>query len=115
VRAWVVWPRRQMTVLFTRSPRVDRSAPDSERTRGQRCKVVGIHTDTTASIPPTQLIQELGIEIVRYYVRRGLKTLRGMVDIGPVDFAEWLASAGTSRWLNCERRWRSVSSAWRPS
>ncbi len=54
--------------------------------------MVGILTDTTASIPE-ELIQKLGIEIVPYYVHRGLETLRDMVDVKPGEFAEWLRGA----------------------
>lgn len=54
--------------------------------------MVSIITDTTASIPE-KLIQELGIEIVPYYVHRGLETLRDMVDVKPGEFAEWLKGA----------------------
>jgi DegV family protein with EDD domain len=54
--------------------------------------MVGILTDTTASIPPA-LVEELGIELVPYFVHRGLETLRDMVDVMPDPFAEWLASA----------------------
>ncbi|MGD1993109.1 MAG: DegV family protein [Anaerolineae bacterium] len=53
---------------------------------------VGILTDTTASIPEA-LIEKLRIEIVPYYVHRGLETLRDMVDVGPEEFAEYLRSA----------------------
>jgi DegV family protein with EDD domain len=54
--------------------------------------MVGILTDTTASIPE-ELVKELDIEIVPYYVHRGLDTLRDMVDIKPGEFAEWLKGA----------------------
>jgi len=54
--------------------------------------MVGILTDTTACIPQ-ELTQELGIEIVPYYIHHGLKTLRDMVDIKPGEFAEWLKNA----------------------
>lgn len=54
--------------------------------------MVGVLTDTTASIPE-ELARELGIEIVPYYVHRGLETLRDMVDVKPGEFAEWLAKA----------------------
>ena len=54
--------------------------------------MVGVLTDTTASIPE-ELAQELGIEVVPYYVHRGLETLRDMVDVKPREFAEWLAKA----------------------
>jgi DegV family protein with EDD domain len=52
--------------------------------------VVGILTDTTASIPPT-LAKELQIEMIAYYVHRGLDTLRDMVDVQPEPFAQYLA------------------------
>jgi len=54
--------------------------------------MVSIITDTTASIPE-KLAQKLGIEIVPYYVHRGLETLRDMVDVRPGEFAEWLKGA----------------------
>ncbi len=51
---------------------------------------VGILTDTTASIP-AQLVKELRIELVSYYVHRGLDTLRDMIDVQPEPFARYLA------------------------
>ncbi len=54
--------------------------------------MIGILTDTTASIP-SALVERLGIEIVPYYIHRGLVTLRDMVDVKPAEFAEWLADA----------------------
>ena len=54
--------------------------------------MVGVLTDTTASIPE-ELARELGIEIVPYYVHRGLETLRDVVDVRPAEFAEWLKGA----------------------
>jgi DegV family protein with EDD domain len=54
--------------------------------------VIGILTDTTASIPK-RLVERLQIEIVPYYVHRGLETLRDMVDVKPAPFAEWLSEA----------------------
>lgn len=54
--------------------------------------MIGVLTDTTASIPE-KLAQKLGLEIVPYYVHRGLETLRDGIDIEPVEFAEWLKSA----------------------
>ena len=54
--------------------------------------MVGILTDTTASIPE-ELTRKLGIEIVPYYIHRGLETLRDKVDISPLEFAEWLKGA----------------------
>lgn len=52
--------------------------------------VVGVLTDTTASIPPA-LAKELQIYLVPYYVHRGLDTLRDMVDVQPEPFARYLA------------------------
>jgi DegV family protein with EDD domain len=54
--------------------------------------VVGVLTDTTASIPPA-LAKELQIETIPYYVHRGLDTLRDMVDVQPEPFARYLAQA----------------------
>jgi DegV family protein with EDD domain len=51
---------------------------------------VGVLTDTTASIPPA-LVSELQIELVPYYVHRGLETLRDMIDVQPEPFARYLA------------------------
>jgi DegV family protein with EDD domain len=52
--------------------------------------VVGVLTDTTASIPPA-LAKELQIEMISYYVHRGLETLRDVVDVQPEPFARYLA------------------------
>ena len=54
--------------------------------------MIGVLTDTTASIPE-KLARQLDIEIVPYYVHRGLETLRDMVDVKPREFARWLAQA----------------------
>src|SRR5512136_3092057 len=51
--------------------------------------VVGVLTDTTASIPPA-LATELQIEMISYYVHRGLDTLRDMIDVQPEPFARYL-------------------------
>jgi len=56
--------------------------------------MVGILTDTTASIPES-LAGQLSIEIVPYYVHRGLETLHDMVDVKPREFAEWLKRTTT--------------------
>ncbi len=53
--------------------------------------MVGVLTDTTASIPD-KLVRKLGLEIVPYYVHRGLETLRDGIDVKPKEFAEWLKS-----------------------
>ncbi len=52
--------------------------------------VVGVLTDTTASIPPA-LAKDLQIEMISYYVHCGLETLRDMVDVQPEPFAQYLA------------------------
>ena len=52
--------------------------------------MVGVLTDTTASIP-LALAQELQIDLVPYYVHRGLDTLRDMIDVQPEPFARYLA------------------------
>lgn len=54
--------------------------------------MIGIVTDTCASIPP-DLVESLGIEVVPYYLHRGDETLRDMVDIQPDEFYAWLATA----------------------
>ncbi len=54
--------------------------------------MIGILTDTTASIPQ-RLVEKLRIEVVPYYIHRGLETLRDMVDAKPAEFADWLAKA----------------------
>lgn len=51
--------------------------------------MIGILTDTTASIPPS-LAEKLQIELVSYYIHRGLQTLRDMVDVEPEPFADYL-------------------------
>ena len=51
--------------------------------------IVGVLTDTTASLPPG-LAGELQIEIIPYYVHRSLDTLRDMVDVQPEAFAQYL-------------------------
>lgn len=55
---------------------------------------VGILTDTTASIP-RPLVEELGIELVPYYVHRGLETLRDEMDIDTDTLAQYLERAET--------------------
>jgi len=51
--------------------------------------MIGILTDTTASIPQ-EMIQKLNIEIVPYYINRELESLRDMIDVKPDKFAIWL-------------------------
>jgi len=52
--------------------------------------VVGVLTDTTASLPPA-LVKDAQIEMISYYVHRGLDTLRDMIDVQPEPFARYLA------------------------
>jgi fatty acid-binding protein DegV len=42
--------------------------------------IVGVLTDSCASIPEA-LIEELCIEVIPYYMHRGLETLRDLVDV----------------------------------
>jgi DegV family protein with EDD domain len=56
--------------------------------------LVGVLTDTTASIPG-ELVQELGIELVPYYVIRRGETLRDMIDVEPESFAAYLQTTET--------------------
>ncbi|HID89847.1 MAG TPA: DegV family EDD domain-containing protein, partial [Anaerolineae bacterium] len=51
--------------------------------------MVGVLTDTTASIPE-EVVDALGIELVPYYIHRGLETLRDSVDAKPDEFAQYL-------------------------
>lgn len=55
---------------------------------------VGVLTDSTASIPP-DIVEDLGIEVVPYYVHRGLDTLRDGVDITTEELARYLETATT--------------------
>jgi DegV family protein with EDD domain len=56
--------------------------------------MVAILSDTTASIP-AELIEELQIELVPYYIMRNNETLRDGVDIQPDEFAQYLMGART--------------------
>jgi DegV family protein with EDD domain len=53
---------------------------------------VGVLTDSCASIPEN-LIEELRIEVVPYYMHRGVETLRDLVDVQREDFFQWLPTA----------------------
>ena len=55
-------------------------------------KSVSIVTDSCASIPEN-LIDELNIHWVPYYIHRGSEVLRDLVSITKRDFYEWLPSA----------------------
>jgi DegV family protein with EDD domain len=56
--------------------------------------MVAVITDTTAGIPE-ELVRELQIGLVPYYVMRGPETLRDMVDVQPDEFGEYLKTAQT--------------------
>jgi len=56
--------------------------------------MVAIIADTTASIP-ADLIEELQIELVPYYIMRNNETLRDGVDVQPDEFAQYLMAART--------------------
>ncbi len=67
---------------------------DPEASEEGKMATVGILTDTTASIP-RPLAEDLGIELVPYYVHRGLETLRDEVDIDTDMLARYLERADT--------------------
>jgi DegV family protein with EDD domain len=54
--------------------------------------MVGVIADSCASIPD-KLVEQLNIEIVPYYMHRGVETLRDLVDVKRKEFFEWLAQA----------------------
>lgn len=54
--------------------------------------MVKVVTDSCASIPE-KLIEQLGIEVVPYYLHRDLETLRDLVDVKRKDFFDWLPKA----------------------
>ncbi|MBN1537298.1 MAG: DegV family protein [Anaerolineales bacterium] len=56
--------------------------------------MVAIIADTTASIP-ANLIEELEIDLVPYYIMRNNETLRDGIDIQPDEFAQYLMAART--------------------
>jgi len=53
---------------------------------------VAILTDSTASIPEN-LLKELNIHTVAYYIHRGQEVLRDLVTIQRQEFLDWLATA----------------------
>jgi len=54
--------------------------------------MVRVIADSCASIP-NRLVEQLNIEIVPYYMHRGVETLRDLVDVQRTEFFEWLAQA----------------------
>lgn len=55
-------------------------------------KKVAVLTDSTASIPE-ELLEELKIRTVAYYIHRGQEVLRDLVTIQRDEFINWLATA----------------------
>ena len=55
---------------------------------------VAIVTDSVASIPD-ELLEELHIHWVPYYIHRGQEVLRDLVTVHPRSFYEWLGTAVT--------------------
>jgi DegV family protein with EDD domain len=55
-------------------------------------KQVAVVTDSTASIPE-ELLEELHIHTVAYYIHRGQEVLRDLVTIQRQEFLNWLATA----------------------
>jgi len=54
--------------------------------------MVKVVTDSCASIPD-ELIEQLDIEVVPYFMHRGVETLRDLVDIKHREFFDWLSKA----------------------
>jgi DegV family protein with EDD domain len=55
-------------------------------------KEVAVVTDSTASIPE-DMLEELKIRTVAYYIHRGQEVLRDLVTIQRKEFLDWLATA----------------------
>ena len=54
--------------------------------------MVRVIADSCASIPD-RLVEQLNIEIVPYYMHRGVETLRDLVDVKRKEFFDWLSQA----------------------
>ncbi len=54
--------------------------------------MVKVVTDSCASIPD-ELVRQLEIEVVPYFMHRGVETLRDLVDVKRREFFEWLSTA----------------------
>jgi DegV family protein with EDD domain len=54
--------------------------------------MVKVVTDSCASIPD-ELVQRLDIEIVPYFMHRGVETLRDLIDVKRREFFAWLSEA----------------------
>jgi fatty acid kinase fatty acid binding subunit len=55
-------------------------------------KQVAVLTDSTASIPE-EMLEELNIHTVAYYIHRGQEVLRDLVTIQRAEFLKWLGTA----------------------
>src|SRR5512138_3387587 len=55
-------------------------------------KMVAVLTDSTASIPE-EMMKELNIHTVAYYIHRGQEVLRDLVTVQREEFLQWLATA----------------------
>ena len=51
--------------------------------------MIAVVTDSCASIPP-ELVENLQIEVVPYYIHRGNESLRDLVDVSGEEFFRWL-------------------------
>ena len=60
--------------------------------KGPMTKKVAVVTDSTASIPE-EILGELKIRTVAYYIHRGQEVLRDLVTIQRDEFLNWLATA----------------------
>jgi len=54
--------------------------------------MVKVITDSCASIPD-ELVSQLDIEVVPYFMHRGVETLRDLVDVKRREFFDWLSTA----------------------
>jgi DegV family protein with EDD domain len=54
--------------------------------------MVQVIADSCASIPD-KLVKQLNIQIVPYYIHRGVETLRDLVDVKRQEFFEWMTEA----------------------
>jgi DegV family protein with EDD domain len=54
--------------------------------------MVKVVADSCASIPDT-LVKQLDIEIVPYYIHRGVETLRDLVDVKSKELFDWISKA----------------------
>jgi DegV family protein with EDD domain len=62
-----------------------------ERGKSPMTKRVAVVTDSTASIPE-EMLKELNIRTVAYYIHRGQEVLRDLVTIQRAEFLDWLST-----------------------